>query len=84
IYMLKFMLIYLSTFAGRQGEDTDGLRDHVDSAWMGIYRALGDSEKTQHQEDEFLLSHATPYLKPKREADWQENTLINQVFEVGF
>lgn len=81
--LLKNRLIYLSTVVARPGDDTTALRNQVHSAWKGIYRALGRSEKTQHQDDEFLLAHATAYFKRKREADWLEKTLFNEVFAVG-
>ncbi|QVX16572.1 DUF262 domain-containing protein [Pseudomonas congelans] len=70
--LLKNRLIYLSTVVARPSEDTTALRNEVHRAWKGIYQALGRSEKTQHQDDEFLLAHATVYFKRKREADWLE------------
>ncbi|WP_426201389.1 DUF262 domain-containing protein [Pseudomonas sp. TWP3-1] len=81
--LLKNRLIYLSTVVAQPGDNAADLRNLVHEAWKGIYQALGRSEKTQHHDDEFLLAHATAYFKRKREADWLENTLFNDVFTVG-
>ncbi|MEN4825566.1 DUF262 domain-containing protein [Pseudomonas sp. P39-UII1] len=81
--LLKNRLIYLTTVVAQPGDDAEALRHQIHRAWKGVYRALGRSDKTQHQDDEFLMAHSTAYFKRKRDANWLETVLFHEVFAPG-
>ncbi|MBP6738619.1 MAG: DUF262 domain-containing protein, partial [Leptospiraceae bacterium] len=60
---LKNRLIYLSTLVKTESpeDDTDKLRDDINSTWMTIYGELGKDKQEKIQEDIYLKDHWIMY-----------------------
>ncbi|MGB2832935.1 MAG: DUF262 domain-containing HNH endonuclease family protein [Methylotenera sp.] len=81
--LLKNRLIYLTTVIHDKTVNSNELRIFIHDGWKNIYKQLGRSLKTQKDDDEFLLAHATTYFKKKREADWLKHKLLDEEFSVN-
>lgn len=80
---LKNRLIYLSTLVKTESpeDDTDKLRDDINSTWMTIYGELGKDKQEKIQEDIYLKDHWIMYYSYDRSED---DVYRKQIFDKHF